>query len=625
MSSPDYKIKEILAIYRSKTSINQDTNIRLELSNKTNFVKPDKEVFILNAIDQFNLERNESDCYRISGRLDLLTDDWLESSYCYGSEPPTDFDWDPIFLDSGSQQYGNRKVGKNWVLQITYPSKKDRLSELKSQKFVNGVEFNRQSRAYEGIQIESITPININGRRDKVLLRTVQRHGIEEIGEDIYIKSKETLDYLGFHKVVDFEIGNEDRGLILDTPYEIVPNLSDNFLMNRVLDISFNDFNFNEPSQVFFIEPTDENGQNIGQIEYIKLTSEDHGLRVGSWVDVRIDGPSVLNGLFKVVGTPNKDEFLIFVFNPPINTLTDVTNLNLRYRLIDGTPSEYYYRKFEILTELNDYEVYRAAYATNIFNYGVTNNTNLFHFNKDINVKDLTDNLGRPISRLYLTMTRRSSYGGGGLGYSGWSDVISLLEENRTVLPNNNNTPYNLDTLSFWQSNDPLTTGTISRPNVGDEYFGDFVEYNELTLSEKVLSKVINRFSVVRIVNNNPNAWDGGDNEGYYYQQHYEIKVREFSDVVENVLNKPDEIFPFWAQINNDGTVSWRDLLSIGFFEGTTKGVDYPFVNGCNYLYDNYSIYIRRQRPIFREDNKLNESKFISPGKISGRGLGDEC
>ena len=48
---------------------------------------------------------------------------------------------------------------------------------------------------------------------------------------------------------------------------------------------------------------------------------------------------------------------------------------------------------------------------------------------------------------------------------------------------------------------------------------------------------------------------------------------------------------------NGDGTYLWRDLLDIGFNESNTTPLDYPFLNGCHYMYDNYCFYVRRQDP----------------------------
>jgi hypothetical protein len=624
MSSPDYRMKEVLGIYKNKVSINQDTIINLELSNKTNFVKPDQNIFVLNAFDQFSLERNKSNCYRVTGKLEVLTDNSIQPAFCNLGNPPDDFDWDPSILDNGSPQYDGRLLSKNWLLQITYPSDKDTSSFIKTPKNDGTI---RSSKAYEGVQVRSLEPINIDGRKDQILLKTIQKHGISDIGEYIYLKSKGSLDYLGFHRVVGFENGNEDRGLILQTKYTITPSQSTEFILNRVIEPSFNDINFVNTQQILLVDATDENGQNIGPIQYIRIYDNNHGLKPNDWIDLRVGaGASVLNGLFKITKVVNNNEFLILPPILPISQQTDTTNLDVFYRILDGVPSEYYFRKFKVMTELNDYEVYKAAYSKNIFNYGYGNNINLFHFDRDIDVSGLIDNLGRPISRLYLTITRRAgsaSVVNGGFG--GWGTVTSLMEENRTVLPSSDTSPYILDVLSFWQNTDPLTSGTISKPLVGDSYFGDFAEYNSFNLEEKILSNVINRFSVPRVDPNDVTIYDGGVGEGYYYKQHNEIRIKEFSKSIETTKNEPNELFPSWAQINNDGTVSWRDLLSIGFFEEGTLGVDYPFVNGCHYLYDNYSIYIRRQKPTFIEDAGLNKTKFVKAPNVIGKGLGDEC
>jgi hypothetical protein len=41
----------------------------------------------------------------------------------------------------------------------------------------------------------------------------------------------------------------------------------------------------------------------------------------------------------------------------------------------------------------------------------------------------------------------------------------------------------------------------------------------------------------------------------------------------------------------------WRDLLSIGFNQFNTEVLDYPFLNGAHYIYNNYHILLKRQDP----------------------------
>ena len=88
---------------------------------------------------------------------------------------------------------------------------------------------------------------------------------------------------------------------------------------------------------------------------------------------------------------------------------------------------------------------------------------------------------------------------------------------------------------------------------------------------------------------------------------------RDFYAKIETAQNKQNETFPEYAQINNDGTISWRDLLEIGLFEPTEfgrRGVDYPFVNTRHYLFGEYPIYIRRQFEGDGSQLQINESKF---------------
>ena len=51
------------------------------------------------------------------------------------------------------------------------------------------------------------------------------------------------------------------------------------------------------------------------------------------------------------------------------------------------------------------------------------------------------------------------------------------------------------------------------------------------------------------------------------------------------------------AEKRPNGDEIWRDVLEPGYIEDGNNGVDYPFLNGANYIYTNKHIFIRRQRP----------------------------
>lgn len=594
MSNQDYNIKRLLGIYKNKVSINEDSYSGIELSSKSRQVEPDQNVYIVNSNDRFNQERNSSGCYRISGKLDIMTTNIYSQAF---NNFPVDTDWDPKTLDSNL-------ITKNWILQITYPFESDPNKEIVSRE----IDGDRISSAEKGLQIKSLTKINITGGIDQTLLRTIQDHGVTEIGEFIYIIPYQgVLNYLGLHKVIGFEVGNENKGLILETTYQ-----GDIYFGNakRVFEPSLEDTLFLNNTNVQVIGACDSNG-NLTAIDHTKIYSDNHDIRIGEWLDLRFNNFNNMNGIFKVVAVPNNNEFVIKYSYPtndttPFNVSSIYPGAQLNYKVLNGMPSSYYLRKFKILTNLKDYETYSCGFSTNIFSDDFSNHLNLFHFDKNIDVTDLVDNLGRPLTEIYLTITKRSNPFG---------DVNSLLDFNSNVVPLNSYMgPIILHTLSYWDSSNE---GTIQY-NKDDLIYGDFVEYNESFLEEKTLSKIINRFGVTRTDNTATNYTTDGP--GYYYYQHNKIQLRKFSSVIETVDNKPNEIYPSYSQINYDGTVSWRDILDIGYFEDGTNGVDYPFVNGCHYLYDNYTIYIKSQLPTNYVDINTEQLEYVKINTSSSNG-----
>ena len=122
----------------------------------------------------------------------------------------------------------------------------------------------------------------------------------------------------------------------------------------------------------------------------------------------------------------------------------------------------------------------------------------------------------------------------------------------------------------------------------GSLYVGDFIDYNSKEIKERTISEVIHRFGL----QSNPNG------EGYYYKPFKKLDIRRYSDIIETaeageiVIDIPGNYVTY-----PDGSYSWRDLLTIGYFEEGVNGVDYPFVNGSHYFYFNHNLYVRRQTP----------------------------
>jgi hypothetical protein len=167
-----------------------------------------------------------------------------------------------------------------------------------------------------------------------------------------------------------------------------------------------------------------------------------------------------------------------------------------------------------------------------------------------------------------------------------------------------------LETISKYQ---PNGVGTIEKPNNLYDYIGDYVEYNSLEIVEKVISKIVHRFSTMSQQND----------EGYYLDPFKKMQIMYFSNIIENSsINEPSEGIPNYAETYPNGQISWRNLLPIGYIEpslnNTNNGVDYPFINGFHYFYSNNNFYIRRQKPqqalnsiVTQDDIKIGEIQDV--------------
>jgi hypothetical protein len=403
-----------------------------------------------------------------------------------------------------------------------------------------------------------------------------------------------------------------------------IPNGSGNFL--RIVDSSVNEDSFNN---ILFATATDISGStlgvyNVNEIRYATIkTQQNHNLLTNDFVEILIASQSTLNGLWRVYNVISPTEFVIRV-NMYVNKGTVLTPAPTpQYRYFKGTPSEYYVRLFEVLTT-NDYEVYPCAYSSNIYpdvidyTIGTANNTWLFHFNEDVNVERLKTNRNAEISDLFYAVIKRA-----GANPYGWSTVTADWDFNYETT----NTTNGLETVSTFT---PNNIGTLEKNNgreefinpngeisatAGDKYVGDFVEFNSKEIKETIISEVIHRFGIAvpTPITPTPNV----DGQGYYYKPFKRLEVRKYSNVIEtaesdqNIIGLPSDYITY-----SDNTIAWRDLLTVGYFEETDNGVDYPFVNGAHYYYFNHNLFIRLQPGPYSVSKTLREGSFIDPNSI---------
>jgi hypothetical protein len=575
------RIQQLLGRARYKLAVDLDFDYKVNLESKLSPIKDNLNQIVstLSLEKVFREERIKSTKYRFLGRLNIFTDNSLSFTDIDGTIRPTNEDWDPLFDGENIGNDSPPSTPNNWIIQVTYPYKIDKYSNVESNQ------------AYRGVTIKSIEATNISGTKDQLLINTLQKNQLNE-GDFCYIYSiTHNSQYNGFHQV-EFK---GDGGLDTDYKLRLKSNFNgndNNLILKRIINLSENDINFTNPIDILKVSSCDISGGTTNS-DYLKVNTGDlsptysastHNLRVADYVDVRSEnGNFDLNGLHRVVSILDRYTYVIDlkIFNTPG---TEINNLSIPHRRLDGVPSDYYIRKFKVLSS-NDYSVSKASlFGSSIYprtvknDLGVANDTWLFTFIDDINTDGLYNHRGGELLELNLATIKRA-----GKNTFDWSNVTAHWDFQKEYAQSGNET----EIISI---NNPNGVGSIEKKIVKvDEYFGDFVEYNRRELIEKVVSETIHRFAL--------NEYQTPEN-GYYIKPFQQIFIRKYSNIIEEARAK-EKVFgiPGDAEKRPNGDTIWRDVLEPGFIEEGNNGVDYPFLNGASYIYTNKQIYVKRQIP----------------------------
>jgi hypothetical protein len=237
------------------------------------------------------------------------------------------------------------------------------------------------------------------------------------------------------------------------------------------------------------------------------------------------------------------------------------------------------------MIENDDYESYKLSFSQNVFNDVITQ----FVFNEDIDISDLKDNLNRPLTQIYLSIIKTDSN-------NLFTNVSAGIET--PFIPELNKSgsiPYLLDIPAINKIHNGVANGTPFIPhnpltqdvNINDDlFYGDLVEYNERQVKETTLAEVSHRFNTINretspsitfyVSNTEQKTTNlGPRQEGYFYKAHHLIKIREFSDYIEQGDQYTVGIPDYAVNLGGDRYL-WRDLLEIGANQSNDKALDYP-------------------------------------------------
>jgi hypothetical protein len=133
----------------------------------------------------------------------------------------------------------------------------------------------------------------------------------------------------------------------------------------------------------------------------------------------------------------------------------------------------------------------------------------------------------------------------------------------------------------------PLIFTYLESFSEGDTLDGAVCEWNNYSQTERVISDIYHKIKF------NDRAFTIGDNptnpHGYYYNPHYGITTRVYSDYVENGNPADVDNIPNYSYFSTTvNSFIWRDLYPYGFIDTSGLGVSYPFLNGAHYPHENY-------------------------------------
>lgn len=344
----DDNIKILLNSERNVDSVNVDTFTKINLQNSVSKFNEYNVRNVLSVTELFDIEREENEIYRISGKLEYVSLlNHIKSDYTTISDffrPQKTGDTRTIFnsfdfylVKPSDEEYTN--------IEPVYTAQTTPILDENFDNWVGGVPFGWIYTPGAGGNIEQAP-----GNRLRV-----------NLGDN------PILNIVGLSINIPPTTGN----ITLKSNVDITPNLD----INDLMTIWFQNTSI-ESSPIFTINLL---GDGVGEKNInITIPANTPANRIN--LIFNSTEKSMFMDYLRIIDTDSGD-VLFDINNPPLNFPTTV-----------------YKRTFEVLTKLDNIDIMNAGFSKNVFNEQVYS----YIINKDIDVSEFVDGFGFPITELFV-------------------------------------------------------------------------------------------------------------------------------------------------------------------------------------------------------------------------------
>jgi hypothetical protein len=302
---------------------------------------------------------------------------------------------------------------------------------------------------------------------------------------------------------------------------------------------------------------------------------------------------------------------------------TDIDN-------ISNTTSQYYIHTLKTFTSVSDYVVDKVGFEQSIwenerklvyqnkagmFDVLVERNrmeTVLYDFKEPFVLTGITNNLGYTPTDVYVSLIFRN-----GNGYFEYPPKVGYKFNFHdtwidSVFSGSTSKETSLSGTNFIISGITFTSGNTLP--VGTELTGAFIEYIPTEMKERVISESFYKLTNKPIIfdyqqtgsTTNFSGATINNPFGLFYQPHHRVKLRELSPYVET-SNSPDIYnMPQNARYFPDEKIwKWRDLYDHGYIDDLGFGTDNPYTNNTHYVKNDINLYLRNENIYTNKKNGI--------------------